>query len=57
MKEGVFREFSAQSARVMTLTIRQCIDGFSIELMRNPQLNVQDYIQELVTIFDRSTRK
>lgn len=57
MKEGVFREFMAHSARVMALTIRQCIDSFSIKLMRNPQLNVQDYIQELITIFDRSTRK
>lgn len=43
MKEGVFWEFSAQSARVMALTIRQSIDGFSIELIKNPQLNVQDY--------------
>jgi AcrR family transcriptional regulator len=57
MKEGAFREFSAQSARVLALTIRHSIDGFSIELMRNPELNVQNYLEELVTIFDRSTRK
>jgi len=57
MTEGTFREFSSQSARVMALTIRNAIDGFSIELMRNPQLIVKDYIIELITIFDRATQK
>lgn len=57
MKKGVFREFSAQSLRIMALTIRQSIDGFSIELMRNPQINVQEYMYELVTIFNRGVRK
>jgi AcrR family transcriptional regulator len=57
MQEGIFRDFSPLSARVMALTIRHAIDGFSLELMRTPEINVQDYIQELVTIFDRSTRK
>ncbi|MCM3541112.1 TetR/AcrR family transcriptional regulator [Priestia endophytica] len=57
MQEGIFREFSALSARVMALTTRHAIDGFSLELMRNPHLNVKEYSQELVTIFDRSTRK
>ncbi|GIN93136.1 TetR family transcriptional regulator [Siminovitchia terrae] len=57
MREGAFWEFSAKSARVIALTIRQSIDGFSIELMRNPQINVKEYIQELVTIFDKATRK
>ncbi|MGE8207339.1 TetR/AcrR family transcriptional regulator [Heyndrickxia sp. NPDC080065] len=57
MQEGVFREFSPLSSRVMALTIRHAIDGFSLELMRNPELNVKDYIKEIITIFDRSTRK
>lgn len=56
MKEGIFREFTRPSARVMALTIRNAIDGFTLELMRKPHIDVHDYIQELVTIFDRSTR-
>lgn len=57
MHEGVFREFTKLSSRVMALTIRNSIDGFTIELMRNPQLNVQEYTRELITIFDKSTKK
>lgn len=57
MQEGVFREFTQPSARVMALTIRNAIDGFTMELMRKPHLDVQEYTRELVTIFDISTRK
>ncbi|PEU19222.1 MULTISPECIES: TetR/AcrR family transcriptional regulator [unclassified Bacillus (in: firmicutes)] len=57
MQEGVFREFSVLSLRVMALTIRHAIDGFSLELMRNPALNVKDYTKELITIFERATQK
>ncbi|MBP1996940.1 TetR/AcrR family transcriptional regulator [Paenibacillus eucommiae] len=57
MQEGIFREFTKSSARVMALTIRNAIDGFTMELMRNPHLDVQEYTRELVTIFDISTRK
>ncbi|KOY81682.1 TetR family transcriptional regulator [Lysinibacillus macroides] len=57
MQDGIFREFTKLSARVMALTIRNAIDGFTIELMRNPQLNVQEYTRELITIFDKSTKK
>ncbi|QSB09721.1 TetR family transcriptional regulator [Lysinibacillus fusiformis] len=57
MHEGVFREFTQLSTRVMALAIRNSIDGFTIELMRNPQLNVQEYTRELITIFDKSTKK
>lgn len=57
MQEGVFREFTKQSARVMALTIRNAIDGFTVELMRKPHLDVQEYSRELVKIFDLSTRK
>ncbi|MDQ0114048.1 TetR/AcrR family transcriptional regulator [Paenibacillus harenae] len=57
MQEGIFREFTKPSARVMALTIRNAIDGFTIELMRKPHLDVQEYTSELVTIFDISTKK
>jgi AcrR family transcriptional regulator len=57
MQEGIFRGFTRPSARVMALTIRNAIDGFTIELMRKPHLDVQVYTRELVTIFDQSTKK
>ena len=57
MQEGMFREFTKPSARVMALTIRNAIDGFTLELMRNPELNILEYTRELVTIFDQSTKK
>ncbi|MCK2004388.1 hypothetical protein MZM54_23690 [[Brevibacterium] frigoritolerans] len=57
MQEGIFRESTRPSARVMALTIRNAIDGFTIELMRKPHLDVQEYTRELVTIFDKSTKK
>ncbi|MCM0624055.1 TetR family transcriptional regulator [Lysinibacillus sp. OL1_EC] len=57
MQAGVFREFTKLASRVMALTIRNSIDGFTIELMRNPQLNVEEYTRELITIFDKSTKK
>ncbi|KKO51358.1 TetR/AcrR family transcriptional regulator [Paenibacillus sp. DMB20] len=57
MQKEIFREFSPLSARVMALTIRHAIDGFSLELMRNPDLKVEDYAKELITIFERATRK
>ncbi|MFB2517222.1 TetR/AcrR family transcriptional regulator [Lysinibacillus sp. OTC-L20] len=53
----VFREFTKLASRVMALTIRNSIDGFTIELMRNPQLNVEEYSRELITIFVKSTKK
>lgn len=57
MQEGLFRKFTKSSARVIALTIRNAIDGFTVELMRNPHLDVQEYTRELVTIFDISTKK
>jgi len=57
MQEGVFRKFTGPSARVMALTIRNAIDGFTMELMRKPDLDVQEYTRELVTIFEKSTQK
>ncbi|UUV27519.1 MULTISPECIES: TetR/AcrR family transcriptional regulator [Lysinibacillus] len=57
MHAGVFREFTKLGSRVMALAIRNSIDGFTIELMRNPQLNVEEYTRELITIFVKSTKK
>ncbi|MFP3887844.1 hypothetical protein U8V97_20590 [Priestia filamentosa] len=57
MQEGIFQEFTRPSARVMALTTRNAIDGFTIELMRKPHLDVQEYTRELVTILDNSTKK
>jgi AcrR family transcriptional regulator len=57
MQEGIFREFTRSSARVMALTIRHAIDGFTLELVRKPYLDVQEYARELVAIFDKSTKK
>ncbi|MDQ0186646.1 TetR/AcrR family transcriptional regulator [Cytobacillus kochii] len=57
IKEGIFREFTRSSARVMALTIRNAIDGFTLELVRQPHIDIQEYTRELVTIFDASTKK
>ncbi|PAD74676.1 TetR/AcrR family transcriptional regulator [Paenibacillus campinasensis] len=56
VQEGLFRKFTKSSARVMALTIRNAIDGFTMELIRKPHLDVQEYTRELVTIFDISTK-
>ncbi|MEK0317627.1 TetR/AcrR family transcriptional regulator [Cohnella sp. 56] len=57
VQEGLFRKFTKSSARVIALTIRNAIDGFTMELMRKPHLDVQEYTRELVAIFDISTKK
>lgn len=41
----------------MALTIRNAIDGFTLELMKKSHLDVQEYTRELVTLFDKSTKK
>lgn len=46
MQEGVFQEFTKLSARVMAMTIRNAIDGFTIELKRNAQFDVPEYVNE-----------
>ncbi|WP_257143777.1 hypothetical protein [Bacillus pseudomycoides] len=47
MQEGVFREFSALSLRVMALTIRHAIDGFSLELREIPILTLKITLKNL----------
>ncbi|WP_338106679.1 hypothetical protein [Psychrobacillus psychrodurans] len=57
MQEGIFREFTSSSLRVMALTIRNAIDGFTLELMKKSHLDVQEYTRELITLFEKSATK
>jgi len=52
--EGEFRAFDL---RVMAVTIRGAIDGTARFLVANPTLDADSYARELVTLFDRATRK
>lgn len=51
---GDFRDFDA---RVMAVTIRSAIDALPPLFIANPQLDAGVHARELVTIFDRATRK
>lgn len=53
-REGAFRNFDN---RVMAVTIRRAIDGFPPQLLANPDLDASAFAEELVTLFDRATRK
>ena len=53
-QEGDFRPFDL---RVMAVTIRRAIDALPSLLAANPNLDVESYARELVTLFDRATRK
>lgn len=48
-------EFRAFDPRVMAITIRQAIDVVPRLLVVNPNLDVEAYARELVTLFDRAT--
>ncbi len=50
--DGEFRVFDL---RVMAVTIRQAIDAVPRLLAANPNLDVEAYARELVTLFDRAT--
>jgi AcrR family transcriptional regulator len=50
---GEFRDFDA---RVVAITIRRAIDGTSRLLIGHPDLDVDHYTRELVTLFDYATR-
>ena len=52
--EGEFRAFDL---RVMAVTIRGAIDAVGRFLVAHPTLDGEAYAQELVTLFDRATRK
>lgn len=53
-QEGEFRPFDL---RVMSVTIRRAIDALPPLFAANPNLDVASYARELVTLFDRATRK
>ena len=53
-EEGDFRPFDV---RVMAVTIRRAIDALPSLFTSVPDLDVESYGQELVTLFDRATRK
>jgi AcrR family transcriptional regulator len=53
-EEGEFRAFDL---RVMAVAIRRAIDAVAPLFAANPNLDVESYAQELVTLFDRATRK
>jgi AcrR family transcriptional regulator len=53
-EEGEFRAFDL---RVMAVTIRRAIDAVAPLLAAHPTLDTDLYAQELVTLFDRATRK
>jgi AcrR family transcriptional regulator len=50
-------EFRAFDLRVMAVTIRRAIDAVAPLLAANPNLDIDAYARELVTLFDRATRK
>jgi TetR/AcrR family fatty acid metabolism transcriptional regulator len=53
-QEGDFRAFDP---RVMALTIRRSIDALPPLFIADPTLDANVYARELVTLFDRATRK
>jgi TetR/AcrR family fatty acid metabolism transcriptional regulator len=53
-QEGDFRSFDP---RVMAVTIRRAMDAVPSHYAANPDLDVSAYSRELVTLFDRATRK
>jgi AcrR family transcriptional regulator len=50
-------EFRAFDVRVMAVTIRAAIDVLSPLFIAHPGLDAELYARELVTLFDRATRK
>jgi TetR/AcrR family fatty acid metabolism transcriptional regulator len=50
-------EFRAFDLRVMAVTIRRAIDAVAPLLAAHPNLDTDSYARELVTLFDRATRK
>jgi AcrR family transcriptional regulator len=53
-QEGEFRVFDL---RVMAVAIRRSIDALPPLFVANPNLDADVYARELVTLFDRATRK
>lgn len=53
-ENGEFREFST---RVMAMAIRNAIDGVPPQMAAQEDFDLDSYAQELVTLFDRATRR
>jgi TetR/AcrR family fatty acid metabolism transcriptional regulator len=53
-ENGEFREFSP---RVMAMAIRNAIDGVPPQMVSDEDLDLDAYADELVTLFDRATRR
>lgn len=53
-QEGDFRAFDPH---VMAVTIRRAIDALPPLFIADPTLDADAYVRELVTLFDRATRK
>lgn len=53
-QEEEFRDFSP---RVMAVTIRSAIDSIPAQMILNPDLDLEGYARELVTLFDLATRR
>ncbi|MFF5211213.1 TetR family transcriptional regulator [Streptosporangium sp. NPDC000396] len=51
---GEFRQFST---RVMTVTVKQAVDGVLMQMGVYPDLDFESYTQELVETFEIATRK
>lgn len=52
--EGTFRSFSK---RFMAVMLRSAIDAAGYQLAKNDQFDIDLYAEELVTMYDRATRK
>lgn len=52
-RSGVFRDFDP---RVMALAMRQAVDGVTLRLRQEPDLDVDQYGRELSALFDRAVR-
>lgn len=51
---GEFRDFPT---RPMAVAVSQAIDGVLLQLVNHPDLDLDLFARELVTIFDLATRK
>jgi len=52
-ESGEFRQFPT---RVMAVTLRAAIDRVSFEVMTRPGLDIEEYADELINIFELATR-
>ncbi len=50
-------EFAAFATRPMAIVIRAAIDAGSGQVIADPDFGMDSYTEELVTLFERATRK